>query len=149
MSKLQLGVIFGSRSCEREVSIISALQMMNQADTEKYDVVPVYISQEGTWYTGSALRELSSYTPFNPEKKGIEAVNLDLTSGSGALLAYRPGKGLFSPAKLEVAARLDVCVIVMHASTARTAPCRACWKWQICPIPPRAWQAAPSAWTRS
>ena len=46
MSKLQLGVIFGSRSCEREVSIISALQMMNQADTEKYDVVPVYISQE-------------------------------------------------------------------------------------------------------
>lgn len=114
MSKLQLGVIFGSRSCEREVSIISALQMMNQADTEKYDVVPVYISQEGTWYTGSALRELSSYTPFNPEKKGIEAVNLDLTSGSGALLAYRPGKGLFSPAKLEVAARLDVCVIVMH-----------------------------------
>ena len=83
MSKLQLGVIFGSRSCEREVSIISALQMMNQADTEKYDVVPVYISQEGTWYTGSALRELSSYTPFNPEKKGIEAVNLDLTSGSG------------------------------------------------------------------
>ena len=114
MSKLQLGVIFGSRSCEREVSIISALQMMSQADTEKYDVIPVYISQEGTWYTGPALRELSSYTPFDPDKKGIEAVNLDLTSGSGALLAYRPGKGLFSPAKLEVAARLDVCVIVMH-----------------------------------
>ena len=114
MSKLQLGVIFGSRSCEREVSIISALQMMSQADTEKYDVIPVYISPEGTWYTGPALRELSSYTPFDPDKKGIEAVNLDLTSGSGALLAYRPGKGLVSPAKLEVAARLDVCVIVMH-----------------------------------
>ena len=34
MSKLQLGVFFGSRSCEREVSIISALQMMNHVDTE-------------------------------------------------------------------------------------------------------------------
>ena len=41
MAKVQLGVIFGSRSCEREVSIISAVQLMNHVDSEKYDVIPV------------------------------------------------------------------------------------------------------------
>ena len=87
MSKLQLGVFFGSRSCEREVSIISALQMMNHVDTEKYDVVPVYIDQDGAWYTGPALRELRTFAPFHADAKGVENVNLDLTSGSGALLA--------------------------------------------------------------
>ena len=49
MAKKQLGVIFGSRSCEREVSIISALQMMRHADPEKYDVIPVYIDEHGSW----------------------------------------------------------------------------------------------------
>ena len=43
MAKKQLGVIFGSRSCEREVAIISAVQLMRHADPEKYDVIPVYL----------------------------------------------------------------------------------------------------------
>ena len=50
--KKQVGVIFGSRSCEREVSIISAVQLMRHADTEKYDIIPVYIDESGSWYTG-------------------------------------------------------------------------------------------------
>ena len=114
MAKIQLGVIFGSRSCEREVAIISAVQLMNHVDTEKYDVIPVYISEQGVWYTGDALRDIKSYTPFNPDKKGIEQVALDITAGSGALIATRPGKGLFGHATQVVAARLEVCVIVMH-----------------------------------
>ena len=60
MSKIQLGVIYGSRSCEREVAIISAVQLMNHVDTEKYDVIPVYISEQGMWYTGEALRDISA-----------------------------------------------------------------------------------------
>ena len=44
MSKTQLGVIFGSRTCEHEVSIISALQLMKAVDREKYDVTPIYIT---------------------------------------------------------------------------------------------------------
>ena len=56
MAKIQLGVLFGSRSCEREVAIISAVQLMNHVDTEKYDVIPVYISEQGVWYTGAVSR---------------------------------------------------------------------------------------------
>ena len=114
MAKIQLGVIFGSRSCEREVAIISAVQLMNHVDTEKYDVIPVYISEQGVWYTGPALRDIKNYTPFNPDRKGIEQVALDITAGSGALIATRPGKGLFGHPTQVVAARMEVCVIVMH-----------------------------------
>ena len=114
MSKIQLGVIFGSRSCEHEVSIISAVQMMRNADREKYDVIPIYISQKGAWYTGAPLMDIKTYTPFDPFMKGITQVHLDLTAGSGALLHFTPAKGLFGGGKEEVVARIDVAVPVMH-----------------------------------
>ena len=96
MMKKQLGVIFGSRSCEREVSIISAVQMMHHADPEKYDVIPVYIDEQGTWYTGEKLKEIATYQHFRPDQPGIRKVFLDMTPGSGALLAVEKGKGLFA-----------------------------------------------------
>lgn len=114
MSKVQLGVIFGSRSCEREVCIISAVQLMNNVNTEKYDIIPVYINEQGVWFTGEALRKIDTYKHFSPDAKGIEQVQLDMTAGSGALLATRPGKGLFGKSETVVVARLQVCVVVMH-----------------------------------
>ena len=114
MSKKQLGVIFGSRSCEREVSIISAVQLMRHADTEKYDVIPVYIDEHGGWYTGEKLKDIHSYQPFQPNQAGIVRVYLDMTSGSGALLTTERGKGLFSREEIRAVARIDVFVVVMH-----------------------------------
>ena len=112
--KKQIGVIFGSRSCEREVSIISAVQLMRHADQEKYDIIPVYIDESGNWYTGDALKDIGSFKPFNPDKKGITKVFPDLSSGSGALLTHTRGTGLFSKDRIEIAARIDVYIIVMH-----------------------------------
>ena len=112
--KKTIGVIFGSRSCEREVSIISALQMMRYADTEKYDVVPVYIHEDGCWYTGESLREIKTYQPFRGEGNGCRKVWLDLSSGSGALLHIAKGSGLFQKTSVEIAARVDVFIPVMH-----------------------------------
>ncbi len=112
--KKQIGVIFGSRSCEREVSIISAVQMMRYADPEKYDVIPVYIDEHGVWYTGEILKDINSYKPFRPDGPGIVRVFPDLTAGSGALLKISRTTGLLSREKLEIAARIDVFVIVMH-----------------------------------
>ena len=42
--KLKVGVIFGGRSVEHEVSIITAIQAMDIIDTDKYVVVPIYIT---------------------------------------------------------------------------------------------------------
>ena len=90
MSKLQLGVFYGSRTCEHDVSIISAVQLMRAADKEKYDIIPVYISKQGEWFTGEALLDMATYTPFDPMKKGVVKVNPDLTAGSGALTYTTP-----------------------------------------------------------
>jgi len=109
-----LGVIFGSRSCEREVSIISAIQLMHHVDSEKYHVIPIYIDEHGSWYTGESLKEIRTYQPFQPARGGITKVFLDMTSGSGALLTVEKGKGLFGREELKAAARVDVFVVVMH-----------------------------------
>ena len=114
MEKKQLGVIFGSRSCEREVAIISAVQLMNAVDTEKYDVIPVYIDERGNWYTGEGLRNIAVYKSFSGTGKGIEKVSLDMTAGSGALVTVRLGKGLFGKTEQVIVARVDVFVVVMH-----------------------------------
>lgn len=58
---IKVGVIFGGESVEHEVSIITAVQAMNFIDEKKYEVVPIYINKERNWYTGEALREMSSY----------------------------------------------------------------------------------------
>ena len=114
MGKMQLGVIFGSRTCEHEVSIISAVQLMRNVNREKYDVIPIYISQKGEWFTGEALLDMKTYTPFDPYKKGVVPVHLDLTAGSGALMHYAPAKGLFGGGKEEIVARLECVIPVMH-----------------------------------
>ena len=114
MDKMQLGVIFGSRTCEHEVAIISAVQLMRNVNREKYDVIPIYISQKGEWFTGDALMDIKTYTPFDPFMKGILPVHLDLTAGSGALLHYEPAKGLLGGGKEKVVARLDCGLPVMH-----------------------------------
>ena len=112
--KKKIGVIFGSRSCEREVSIISAVQLMRYPDKEKYDVIPVYIDETGEWYTGEPLKEIRSFKPFDPSAKGIIKVIPDLSGGSGALLHLKKDSGLFAKEKLEIAARIDVYIVVMH-----------------------------------
>jgi D-alanine-D-alanine ligase len=114
MSKLKVGVIFGSRSCEHEVSVISAVQMMQHADGDKYDIIPVYISQEGAWYTGEPLKSMTAYVPaFDPGKPGIQRVQPDVTARSGALIAYDRGR-LYRGGSRRIAARMDVAIPVMH-----------------------------------
>lgn len=112
--KKTIGVIYGSRSCEREVSIISAVQLMRHADPQKYNVIPVYIHEDGTWYTGEALKDLKTYQPFRTDHPGCTKVYLDMASGSGALLHVQAGTGLLRKTSIEIAARVDVFVIVMH-----------------------------------
>ncbi len=115
MSKKQLGIIFGSRSCEHEVSIISGVQLARSADREKYDIWPIYIAKDGRWYTGDALLDIRTYTPFDPANKAIKRVTLDITAGSGALIHYEQEKGLFAKGVTPVTVtRLDCVIPVLH-----------------------------------
>jgi len=74
--KIKIGVIFGGETVEHEVSIISALQAINNIDKEKYEVVPIYISKERIWYTGDKLLEIDSYTDLDNIKRVSTEVTL-------------------------------------------------------------------------
>lgn len=114
MNKIQLGVIFGSRTCEHEVSIISAVQLMRAADRQVYDVIPIYIDKKGKWFTGDPLFDITTFSPFDEGRKDIIPVSLDLTAGSGALTTVEPAKGLFGKEQQRLVARLDCVIPAMH-----------------------------------
>ncbi len=114
MSKMNIAVIFGSRSCEHDVSIISALQLIEAAKQAGFNVIPVYISREGLWYTGEALDKIETFREFNPMGKGITRVNLDVSANAGDLWAWPPQRaGLFAKVPAPVA-HIDVAIPVLH-----------------------------------
>lgn len=71
MKKVRLGVIYGSKSVEHEVSVITALQLMKNADPKTYDVVPIYIDKNGRWLTGEHLKRIESYRHLELIHKNI------------------------------------------------------------------------------
>ena len=74
--KIKLGVIFGGETVEHEVSIISALQAIKSIDKDKYDVVPIYISKDRTWYYGHILLDINTYKDIENTKKYLKEVTL-------------------------------------------------------------------------
>jgi D-alanine-D-alanine ligase len=59
--KIRVGVVFGGRSGEHEVSLVSARSVMNAMDKEKYEIVPIGITQEGRWLaSGDPMKALTS-----------------------------------------------------------------------------------------
>ncbi len=59
--KIRVGVFFGGKSVEHEVSIISAIQAINAFNREKYDIIPVYITKNNELYTGEAAGKIEEY----------------------------------------------------------------------------------------
>lgn len=57
----KIGVFFGGRSAEHEVSVITGMQIIENIDKTKYEVVPIYVSKEGKWLTGSSLLDFKNY----------------------------------------------------------------------------------------
>ena len=66
--KKNIGVIFGGRSVEHEVSVITAHQIMDAIKAAGFDVLPIYITKEGHWYAGAPLYNLKAYSQavFSP-----------------------------------------------------------------------------------
>jgi D-alanine-D-alanine ligase len=81
---MRVGVIFGGRSVEHDVSIVTAHQMMAVL-SERHEVVPVYIARDGVWFTGPALHDLDVYKDQRWSDVGEEAL-LPPSHGFGGLL---------------------------------------------------------------
>lgn len=114
MGKMNIAVFFGSRSCEHDVSIVSALQLIEAAKAAGFNVTPVYISRDGLWYTGEPLEQIETFRDFNPMTKGITRVTLDVTANAGDLWAWPPQRaGLFAKVPTPVA-HIDCAIPVFH-----------------------------------
>ena len=110
-----IGVIYGSRTCEHDVSIISALQAAQALNKQKYTVTYIYIGREGNWYTGEALADIKFYERFDPAK-----VTRVIPAGENdkLVLYHLPEKKkLFGGAGAERVATLDVVMPVLHGLT--------------------------------
>jgi D-alanine-D-alanine ligase len=120
-----VGVAFGGRSVEHDVSIITGLQALGVL-SERHTPVPIYIARSGRWYTGEALRELSVYQQDPPSRGAgggdpdAEEVHFDLHNGrllkaapgGGGLLRSRRSSGGRATQSIE----LDVVVLATHGT---------------------------------
>lgn len=109
--KTNIGVFFGGRSTEHEISVISASQAMHAIDRDRYDVTPIYISKEGHWYTGDALFEVSNYRDIPSLLKQCEEVYMRPVFDDYNL--YKVNKSIFGS---NIAGKLDVVIPVLHGS---------------------------------
>ena len=109
--KTNVGVFFGGRSTEHEISVISASQAMSAINKDKYDVTPIYISKQGKWYTGEALLDIANYTDIPSLLKKVEEVYMAPQYGDYNL--YRVKKPMFGSAVLTT---LDVVIPVLHGT---------------------------------
>lgn len=110
-SKINVGVIFGGRSVENEISVLTAIQTMEAINSEKYDITPIYISKEGRWYTGDKLRQSSNYKNMESLYGSCQQVYLRPVYGDNNL--YKVRKPLFGS---DVVATLDVVIPALHGT---------------------------------
>jgi D-alanine-D-alanine ligase len=97
MKKLRVGILFGGRSGEHEVSLLSAASVLKAIDKNKFEVVPIGITKQGRWLTSSDAEKLlrgelaressSSLRAGDPEATTAAAI---LASGEAAVVPPEP-----------------------------------------------------------
>lgn len=81
MKKLNVAVIFGSRSVEHDVSIITGIQIILNLSKEKYNVIPIYITQNGNFLTGEYLKNIDNFKDkklIEKKTKKVDFNNIDV-----------------------------------------------------------------------
>lgn len=83
MKKLRVGVLFGGRSGEHEVSLLSAASVVKAINKDKFEVVPIGITKDGKWLTADHAERLLSGQPV--EERHLRAGDPDATPGAAVL----------------------------------------------------------------
>ncbi|MBR1451740.1 MAG: D-alanine--D-alanine ligase [Lachnospiraceae bacterium] len=109
--KIRVAVIFGGRSVEHEVSIISALQAAANMDTEKYEIIPVYLSKENEMYTGDKIGDIEAYKDIKALVSSSTKVTVINESGRYYIVNY-PLKKFGGNIKQEI----DIVFPIVHGT---------------------------------
>jgi D-alanine-D-alanine ligase len=129
MKKLRVGILFGGRSGEHEVSLLSAASVFNAIDKNKYEVVPIGITKEGRWVTAGDAEQLlkgeaagqSHLRAGDPEATSSAAV---LAHGEAVIVPPEPQRNALSPFQTDALTRrasdrainVDVIFPVLHGT---------------------------------
>lgn len=109
--KIRVGVFFGGKSVEHEVSVISGLQAYNSFNREKYEPIAIYITKENELYTGEAIADIANYKNIPELLKKSTRVFFMYEQNKLQLIQY-PVKKFGS----SVAAEIDVAFPVVHGA---------------------------------
>jgi D-alanine-D-alanine ligase len=121
MKKVRVGVLFGGRSGEHEVSLLSAASVVNAIDKEKYEVVPIGITKDGRWLTAAAAEALLQGKPHD-ESKHLRAGDPEATPGAAVLAS---GEAVVVPPEPVHPASRSLTPFQSDATTLRRAADRA------------------------
>ena len=106
--KLRVGILFGGRSGEHEVSLLSASSILKAIDPKKYEVVPVGITKEGSWVTAAGAQALLAGS-------AAPALGNATATRGKALAATTAGSGI-QPTALGESLKVDVIFPVLHGT---------------------------------
>ncbi|MCX4349443.1 MAG: D-alanine--D-alanine ligase [Alphaproteobacteria bacterium] len=109
--KTKVAVIFGGKSTEHEISIISAVQAMNNMDEDKYEIIPLYLTKDNAFYTGEALRKMDNFRNIKTLLPKCQRVILVNEEFKNYVVRY-PSK-LFGK---NVISEIDVALPVVHGT---------------------------------
>lgn len=103
--KKNIAVVFGGKSSEHDISIITGLQVLGAIDKNKYNVLPLYIDRMGHFLTGEPLKQIKSYGKTMLNKKSVFEVSLLPSSN----FLYKHHKN-----KLKKWLEIDCALLCMH-----------------------------------
>lgn len=105
--RIKVGVLYGGKTTEHEISIITAVQAMGFLDENKYEVVPMYLTKENEMYTGEPLKDMDIYKDMDLLKRYSTNV---VCYNNGGVLTLQKKKGLFKKIIKEV----DIVIPCVH-----------------------------------
>ena len=108
----KVGVMFGGRSVEHEVSIITAMQVIENMDRSKYTPVAIYIDKDGRWLTGDSLLNFNTYKEGN--FKDAKRIVLSPNHNDNNLYLHPDEIGMF--AKNKVVDKIDMAFLAFHGT---------------------------------
>ena len=110
--KINVAVMFGGKSVEHEISVISALQAVEHLDKEKYEIIPIYITKQGRMYTGEQVGNIESYKNIDALLKKSRQIVLTNEDGKVVMVDY-PVKFRFGKQSNTV---IDVVLPIVHGT---------------------------------
>lgn len=90
--KINIAVIFGGKSVEHEVSVISAVQAMSNLNKEKYNIIPIYMTKDNEFFTGEVLFDINSYKNIPEMLKSCTECILIRSEGKVSLIRQKTKK---------------------------------------------------------